>query len=199
MLDLWTFIMLNVLGAMSPGPDFAVVTRYGLTGSRRGALLATLGIVAALNIHVLYCVSGVAFFLKEAPQAVAGIQLVGALYLMYLGIKILRSKDEGESAVDTSKGAFYTGFFTNLFNPKATLFLLSLFGLFAESMETWGMKLAFGMSVPLVTGLWFVLLSLFLTHSSFVPFLQKKRKLFMTTMGLALSLLGVVGILNIVG
>ena len=53
MIDLLLFALLNLLGVMSPGPDFALVTRYGLTGSKRAALLATLGIGSALLIHVL--------------------------------------------------------------------------------------------------------------------------------------------------
>lgn len=56
MLEWLAFFSVNLLGAVSPGSDFAIVVHYGLRGSRRNALLATLGIGAALVVHILYCI-----------------------------------------------------------------------------------------------------------------------------------------------
>ena len=200
MLDLMTFMLLHLLGVMSPGPDFAIITRYGLEGSRRSALLASLGIAAALLIHVTYCVSGVALFLSSSPQILCILKILGALYLGYLGVKIFLESRTQEQSVSHSmlRNAFMTGFFTNLLNPKATVFLLSLFSLFANSMNSLSMKIAFALSIPLIAVTWFSTLSYFLTHSQFLPFLQTHRRKFMMVMGVALLCLSISGIVSAV-
>lgn len=192
-----TFIMLNFIGAISPGPDFAIISRYGLSGSRKSAIFATLGITLALVIHSLYCVTGVAIFLQSSPRLISLIKIAGSAYLSFLGVKILFDLKKKEK-VDTanSKNAFAAGFFTNLLNPKATVFMLSLFGLFAESMETPNMKIAFAASVPLVALIWFLFLSVFMTNKKFLPFLQKHQKSFLLVMGGVLLLLGGLGTIS---
>jgi threonine/homoserine/homoserine lactone efflux protein len=198
MLDLLLFAFLNLLGTMSPGPDFALVTRYGLTGSKRAAIFASLGIGSALLIHVFYCVSGIAIFLHSTPQILNWIQFFGAIYLGYLGLKIFSDqKSEPRAEKEIGKNAFVTGFFTNLLNPKATVFLVSLFSQFAHAMSSFGMKLAFALSIPLIAVSWFTILSHFLTHSYFLPFLQKNRRKFMVSMGVFLCLLSVSGFISV--
>ena len=199
MIDFYTFVFLNLLGLISPGPDFAMITAYGLTGSRKAALLATLGIVTALLVHVFYCVSGVALFLSSAPLALNCIKVLGALYLGYLGLKMLKQEklQAVASAIPVMGNAFIAGFYTNLLNPKATIFLLSLFSRFASSMKTFNMKMAFALVIPLSALIWFSLLAYFLTHPSFCPFLQKHRRTFMVVMGAALIILSLSGIVSI--
>ena len=108
MLEILAFASINLLGVISPGPDFAIVTHYGLRGSRKAALLATLGITTALLIHVLYCIFGVAWFLQNSPILFRSIQLLGASYLGYLGIRMLihSKKEEAPKREDPSEKAF---------------------------------------------------------------------------------------------
>lgn len=191
MLEVLFFAFINLLGAMSPGPDFAIVTRFSLTGSRRSAYLASLGIAAALIIHVIYCLLGVAVFIKSTPALFRTIQVIGALYLAYLGIRLIfeKKKPTTEQQTRRNRNAFFSGFLTNILNPKATLFLLSLFTQFITPETAVWQKIAFGISVPLVALLWFVLLSYLLTHSLIYPRLQKYQKGFGIVMGCILILL----------
>lgn len=189
-----------MLAMVSPGPDFAVVTRYGLSGSRRAALRATYGIAFALVIHVLYCVSGVAVVLHKSPAATGWIRGIGSLYLLYLGVKLLFDSRSPLKTAGTplGYGAFFSGFIVNLFNPKATVFLLTLFSLFADSMRTFEMKIAYAASVPLLALLWFALLSNLLTYPRFLPWLQKKQRIFLFIMGVILAILGLSGLYSVV-
>ncbi len=66
MLELFAFASINLLGAMSPCPDFAIVVRYGLTGSRSAAILCSAGIAAALIVHVLYCIFGIVILIQKS-------------------------------------------------------------------------------------------------------------------------------------
>ena len=193
MLELITFIFINLLGVMSPGPDFAIVTRYALTGSRRSAYFSCLGIASALLIHVFYCLIGVAVFLKGSPALFRTIQVIGAIYLGYLGIRLVFEKKNPSKSEQQPrrKSAFFAGFLTNLLNPKATLFLLSLFTQFITTETPLWQKVAYGIVVPLTALSWFVFLSFLLTHSAIYPRLKHYQKSFTIVMGSVLILLSV--------
>jgi threonine/homoserine/homoserine lactone efflux protein len=142
---------------------------------------------------------GIALFLHSSPRILAAIQLLGASYLGYLGIGLFLQKDSvlerQESALP--KKAFVTGFLTNLLNPKAMVFILSLFSQFATAMNTLNMKIAFALSIPLIAICWFSSLSYFLTHPYFLSFLQMHQKKFMRAMAFGLMTLSFLGFLSI--
>lgn len=68
MLEILSLALITLLGAMSPGPDFAIVRRHALTGSRKSAILASFGVTTAILIHITYCVLGVAIVIAESPD-----------------------------------------------------------------------------------------------------------------------------------
>lgn len=184
-MNVLLFVLLNLLGAMSPGPDFAIVTRYALKGSRLAALRVTLGISLALIVHATYCLLGAAVFLQTSPVLFLSLQLLGALYLGYLGFKMIREKPVSKmnlEEVDCSK-AFWEGFFTNLLNPKATLFILSLLTQFISSDSSLVLKLIYGATLPLVGFVWFGFLSVVLTHHRILGSLQGYQHVFARIMG----------------
>ena len=124
MIELYSFIFLNFLAMISPGPDFAIVTQYGLSGSKKAALSATMGVVVALMIHVIYCVSGIALLLSSSKTALLTIQFAGGVYLGYLGLKSIKSALSRSLSYKQprTKNAFFAGFLCNLLNPKAMVF-----------------------------------------------------------------------------
>jgi RhtB (resistance to homoserine/threonine) family protein len=193
LFEFFTFACINFLGVMSPGPDFAIVTRYGIAGSRKAAVLASLGITSALLVHVAYCLLGVAVFLKSSLLIFQGIQIAGACYLGYLGVKMVFEKPKQSSQDKTSihKKAFTAGFLTNLLNPKATLFLLSLFTQFVTPQTPLSFKIAYAGIIPLSALSWFCFLSYILTHPAFYAKIQRYQKGFTFVMGLFLLALAV--------
>ena len=138
-------------------------------------------------------------FLHSSPRILGIIQLFGAAYLGYLGISLFLQKDSvlQKQESELPKKAFVTGFLTNLLNPKAMVFILSLFSQFATAMNTLNMKIAFALSIPLIAICWFSSLSYFLTHPYFLPFLQMHQKKFMRAMACALMLLSFFGFFSI--
>jgi threonine/homoserine/homoserine lactone efflux protein len=190
MLDYLAFAFICLLGAMSPGADFAIVTRFAASGSRPAAVMSSLGISAALLVHVSYCLLGVGLFLQGSPLAFRSIQIVGSLYLGYLGIKLLMIKgSSGSVAAPSKKHAFSSGFMTNLLNPKATLFVLSLFTQFIKEDSSNWIRLGYGMTMVMVTLLWFTSLSLIMTHKKMIHKFQTYQLLLCKVMGVILCLL----------
>lgn len=199
MLEILAFALINLLGAMSPGPDFAIVVRYGLTGSRKAAILSAAGIAAALIVHVLYCIFGIVILIQQSKILFSALHFGGALYLAYLGIRLLQASSEkltNTQPVKIHHRAFRDGFLTNLLNPKASLFLLSLFAQFVTPETSFSERLAFGILVPTIAFAWFSFLSVMLTHRRFLPHLQRYQKCFMGVMGVILLLLAAWVMLN---
>lgn len=187
MYTLLSLFLISLMGAMSPGPDFAIVTRCGLSGSRKAALFASLGVSAAILIHVTYCSLGLAILIAESPLIFHIIQIGGSLYLGYLGVKLLLpSKDGAKDKIPSPKHAFISGFVTNLLNPKATLFILSVYTQFVEP-GTPILRLAlYGIVIAVTALAWFAALSILITHRYFLPHFAKFQKVLMKCMGIIL-------------
>lgn len=185
LFDLVSFALINLLGAMSPGPDFAVVTRYALTGSRAKGVEASFGIATALLIHAGYCSLGVAVILVETPFLFRLIQVVGSCYLGYLGLRLLLPQSaEGSRAKGVGYGqAFRAGFLTNLLNPKATFFILGVYTQFVGVGTSWWMlSLYAGILFSVALG-WFSTLSFLMTHRFFKERFYKWQGGIMKAMG----------------
>ncbi|OQR40564.1 lysine transporter LysE, partial [Aliarcobacter cryaerophilus] len=118
---------------MSPGPDFMVTLRQTINYGKKYAYFSSLGIGAAILVHVGYTLLGVGLILKNFPYFLDIVRILGALYLIYLGYGSFKSnsskiKIQKEKKLSYSyKKSFFVGFITDLLNPKATLFFLSVF------------------------------------------------------------------------
>lgn len=190
MFEVLSLTFIALLGVMSPGPDFAIVTRYALAGSRRGAMLAALGISLACLVHVTYCSLGIALLLAESPVAFRVIQIIGSFYLGYLGIRLLiPSKTSTQSTHVIPRRAFLTGLLTNLLNPKATLFILSLFTQFVKPDTSIWMIILYAFIISGTALAWFSGLAFLITHHYFLPHFARFQKVLMKIMGVMLLLL----------
>jgi len=127
------FAGVMLIGAMSPGPDFAVVVRRAVTGRVIGMITA-LGVAVGVFVWVVTATTGIAALLAASATAFTGIKLVGAAYLGYLGVKALRAAARRtptapEAVTDIRDGAwaaFRQGLLCNILNPKAAAFFLAL-------------------------------------------------------------------------
>ncbi|MBS0616355.1 MAG: LysE family transporter [Verrucomicrobia bacterium] len=190
MFNIISIFVISLLGAMSPGPDFAIVTRHALTGSRRSALLATLGIAVALLIHVTYCALGLGILLVESPKVFHAIQMAGSIYLGYLGIRLLIPSKPGSSAGPPPyHKAFLSGFLTNILNPKAAFFILGVFTQFVRPDTSSWMMGIYGLTMALAALLWFGILSFVITHPAFRPYFLRFQRGLSMGMGIVLLVL----------
>lgn len=123
-------LLLYTMGALviiiSPGPDFIYVTTRGIAQGRLAGLLSAAGISLGLMVHTALAALGLSALLQTSGIAFQTVKLIGAAYLLYLGIKVLLNKEgllqPGQSEVKLNKLAIVRqGIATNVFNPKAIL------------------------------------------------------------------------------
>lgn len=131
MLDrhlLLLFLSAATLLAVTPGPGIFYVLARTLSGSRREGVLSALGTFIGGSIHVLAAGFGLSAVLAASATAFATVKYAGALYLVWLGLKMIRTRNvpmEEASAESTPNHAFRQGIVTEVLNPKTALFFLS--------------------------------------------------------------------------
>lgn len=165
MTELIAVITITLLAVVSPGPDFAMVTRNSLMLSRRAGVLTALGIGLGILVHVSYTLVGLGLLIQKSIWLFNAIKLVGAVYLIYLGVKMLRSKPAGALADSTvaplsDMAALRTGFLTNALNPKATVFIVSLFMQVVRPDTPLPVQIGYGAFISVAHMVWFGLVAL---------------------------------------
>ncbi len=189
--------MIHCLAVMSPGPDFVVAIKNSLQYSRRAGVLTALGFAVGCMVHITYSVLGLAYLINQSVMLFTAIKVLGALYLIYLGIKALRSKvtqaqfSATKSATQISGfKAFREGFITNVLNPKATLYFLSVFTLAIGPETPLWVLTSLTILIFVITFVWFSLVAVCMTtpavRSIFLRFSQWVDR----TLGSVLVLLG---------
>lgn len=159
------------IGAVAPGPDFAMVLRQSIAHGRQAAMATSFGIASAILVHGAYTLLGIGLVVSQSILLFSVLKYVGAAYLIWLGISALRAPapqepDDIEGPARREMGlfkAFGIGFLTNLLNPKAVLFFLSLFTTLVSAQTLVGDKVFYVVSMSVMLAIWFVLVSLFFT------------------------------------
>ncbi|MBU3022838.1 LysE family translocator [Aestuariibacter sp. A3R04] len=191
-----TIAIVHLVAVVSPGPDFAVVVRHSVHYGRRIAMITSLGIGAAILLHVAYSLVGLSVIIKTTPWLYATFSYAAAAYLLYLAYGALKSgpAKDTEKKLETAKSqnnislskAFGIGFLTNGLNPKATLFFLSLFTAIINADTPFSIKLGYGVYLALATAIWFCFLSYLLSTSKVAKLIGEKGYWLDRTMGVLL-------------
>jgi RhtB (resistance to homoserine/threonine) family protein len=162
----------HLLAVASPGPDFALVLKQSLSRGRRIALCTSLGIGAAILVHVSYSLLGLGLLIRRSETWFLAVKYAGAAYIAWLGFQSLRAQPRTgtmEPATPRDAGssgarAFVSGFLTNVLNPKATLFFISLFALVVSPETPKWIQAGYGVWMATATAAWFCAVSLVFTR-----------------------------------
>jgi RhtB (resistance to homoserine/threonine) family protein len=138
---LLVFVGVAAIVILVPGPDTAVVTKNVLLHGRRTALATSVGVTAGLSVWTLAAAVGVASLVRASAVAFTILKLVGALYLIWLGVqawRAARQDGDGRAGAVAGKrqigvfGGFRQGLLSDLANPKIGIFFTSLLPQFVD-------------------------------------------------------------------
>lgn len=143
--DLLLFVVAGLLLNVTPGPDMLYVMGRSATQGWRAGLAAALGIGAGCFVHILAGAVGLSALLAASATAFTVLKIVGAIYLCYVGVSLLRSSKASALANDVQlaparlSAVFMQGFLTNALNPKVALFFLAFVPQFiaADASQKW--------------------------------------------------------------
>lgn len=167
MNELIAVALFTILAVISPGADFAMVTRSSYAQGRKAGLAAALGIALGVQVHVLYTVLGIAVIISQSPALFLAMKVLGAGYLIYLGYKSLtnttRIRLDGLGQDDSASlwMALRSGFLTNALNPKTMLFVVSAYTQVVQPGSPLAVDFAYGAFMSVAHWLWFSLVAVF--------------------------------------
>lgn len=207
MTEFITLTFISLLMIISPGPDFAMITRTSLGLGRRAGVGAAFGIALANLAHVAINILGLGILIAKSMFAFSILKILGALYLIYIGVKGLRARSErvnlsspnlkefSKNVVPKSPKLLHqglsTGFLTCILNPKAALFFLSFFSVILSPNTPLPIQISYGMWIASLALIWFCLVAFFFTHPFISETLSNVKHWIERIAGAALILLGI--------
>jgi threonine/homoserine/homoserine lactone efflux protein len=164
--DFGAFVVAIIVFLLIPGPGNLALITSTSKGGMRGGLAATMGLIAGDQVLMWLAVAGVAAILTATPAAFVGVQWLGAIYLAWLGFKMLRAKPGDAPILNIKAGHYFRQALTiTLLNPKAIVFYMAFFPLFVDPLQHRGL-LTFGVMAATVATLTFLygLIAVLLTY-----------------------------------
>ena len=136
---LWMFMAAGIALNLTPGPDVLYVVAHGLRSGARAGVVAAAGITAGCFVHIFAAAAGVSALIAASATAFAVLKWVGAAWLVYVGLSMLRAAKSpntpnliannalsaGTSGSFSLKHVFLKAFWTNALNPKVAIFFLA--------------------------------------------------------------------------
>lgn len=146
------FAVATALFAYFPGPALLYTAAQTLARGRRAGLMAALGIHVGCYAHVIAATLGLSAVFRYVPEAYMALKIAGALYLVWLGVQMLRGgSDEAPKMVPKSeRRAFAESIVVELLNPKVAIFFIAFLPQFVDpagSLPVWLQSLILGVIV----------------------------------------------------
>ncbi len=163
------FLLASLLLNLTPGADTMYILGRSISQGKKAGLLSALGIASGALVHCLFAALGLSILLAKSAFAFQIVKYAGAIYLIYLGIKMLRSssKQSFEFKKELSdinyKKIYISGIFTNILNPKVAFFFLAFIPQFInESYSTSPTPfIILGLTFVTTGTIWCLILALF--------------------------------------
>ena len=195
MTEFLAVIAITLLAVISPGADFAIVTKNSYLYGRLSGILTAIGIALGVLIHVAYTLIGVSAIMTFAPNFLTAVKYLGAIYLIYIGYQTYRqppTTDTDSFAAINKKQALRYGFFTNALNPKTTLFVISTYTQIVSTVTPTVILVGYGLFMSVAHLIWFALVAVLFSQRYLREKMLKQQVIINRVIGFILGLLGVV-------
>lgn len=194
--QVWIIATITWLAVVSPGADFAVVSRNSSLFGQSAGLASSVGIASGCFVHVAYAILGLALISQYFPDFFEYVRIIGAGYLIYLGVTMVRAKADGADSIQASGQQlsnwryFRMGLLTNSLNPKTSLFVISLYSQVIGPETAMDAKILWGVFIAISHFIWFGAVSMFMSTPAIRTQILQNQRVFNVTIGVVLLALG---------
>ena len=184
-----------ILGAFSPGPSLIVILSVTASAGRKAGYLASFGHGTGVFLYALMAATGLIVLIKTSLLLFSIIQFLGAVFLAFVGIRILKSvfwplpRDVEETTTRNTTNRFWQGFAVAILNPKIAAFFLSLFSQFLGSGQTSITHLGMATLAGLIDTAAYFLMVAWASTSMMTNFLDRYKRSVEVGFGVLLCLL----------
>lgn len=165
---LMTAIMLNLI----PGSDTMYIITRSISQGKQAGILSVLGILTGSLIHTLLAAFGLSLILAQSIVLFNIVKILGVAYLVYLGIRMLMTKESPDfDAADSKKlngeKVYLQAILTSVTNPKVALFFIAFLPQFVSATEAGPLPfLILGLTFTVTGGIWCSFLALFASFAT---------------------------------
>ena len=189
------------IGAASPGPSLLIIIFKSNSKGFLSAAITAIGHGIGIFIYAILCTLGLMYFFISFPKLLIMIKLFGIIFLLYLGIKMVRFTDNDidknkELEINISKYNDLTlGLITALINPKVIFFFGSIFSQFIKAELLLIDKISISLLASLIDAFWYIIVA-YLSTFTFARFFGKHIKSMIKMLGLILIIVTIIMIKN---
>jgi len=195
-LEFLTIALLHLFAVASPGPDFLLVTRQSLRFGRTVAVWSSAGIATGIIFHSIIAITGVSLIVSSNPELFDWLKIGAAVYIAYLGClsffskpKALNKKDRGDN--ENYLGSYTLGLITNILNPKAILFFVTVFTAVVNESTTTVLLSLYGLYMSVTTFIWFTGISYIFSNQTLTTKYENFIPIFEKVIGIILILIAI--------
>jgi RhtB (resistance to homoserine/threonine) family protein len=162
------FLIASILLNLTPGADTMYIVSRSISQGRAAGIYSALGISSGIIVHTILAAFGLSVILMQSAFLFNVIKIVGAVYLAYLGVRMLmtknKTKKEQTLKKQSNKKIFLQGMITNVTNPKVALFFLAFLPQFIHTNSGVLNPVPFiilGLTFTLTGGIWSIITAYF--------------------------------------
>lgn len=180
---MWTIFIVQLVGLISPGPDFFYISRKAMSDTRRNAVFASIGVTIGVGFWSLVVLFGLAFLNRTVPMFQSVLMLLGGSYLAYSGLKMVQIRKNAKLDERKQKMSHRSawkevlgGLMINLSNPKVVVFFSSVLAGYVSNLSALSDIL---FVLLILTGsalVYFVLISFLFSHKQIRQFYGKHSR-----------------------
>lgn len=198
-IPILTIIGIHLAAVATPGPNFFISAKHGLSYSRPAGLSTTAGVATGTLIHITLGFLGLSALVAQSVWLYNVIKYAGAAYLIFLGVKALLAKSKqpdwtglqtGQSETMSPERAYGIGLVTCLTNPKSALYFLALFTTVISASTPLPIKLTLVVLLPIISWLWYSLVAMSFSLRHFKEWYRRGYRWIETAFGVLLIGLG---------
>jgi len=190
--DWLTISLICVAGATTPGPSLLVIVYINNREGMISGIIASIAHGIGIFIYALISIYAISFINKNLPTITPILQLIGALFLIFISYKMIffkSSQNIFQNNLQLSKkysGSFLIGLTTSIINPKILIFLTSVFSQFINDEFSNYTKIGIGLLAGVIDAVWYILVSYSVNLKKLRDYIILKQKLVFFIFGIIL-------------
>lgn len=164
-----------ILGATSPGPSLAVVLANTIKGGRSRGIACALGHGLGFGFYASAAVFGLIILMERSPMLFTILQLTGVVFLIWMGISLLKAKGEEFKQHESKRKGFTEGFLIAFLNPKIAVFMLLVLASFLDSEMSEATKWILAFMGMIIDATWYIIVAVVLTKGGFIEKMKNNQ------------------------
>ena len=194
------FALVCTIGAMSPGPSLAVVIRNNINYSRLAGIITSIGHGLGIGVYATLAVLGLGFILQTNQTLFLLIQILGLIFLFFLGLLFIFQKQSEEkiNSDQNQLNSFFQGFLVAIINPKIMIWFTAIYSQFISIEASVTFNLILILTASSIDAIWYIIVSIIITGYGVKSFLINKKTLIKKITGSILLIISLSLLYNII-